>query len=419
MRWWWILLSAPAALGPPAPAGDPPAADAAVLRRIQDLRERASKIKVDGRRGDWEGIPSFEDRDPAAIADDTRDIARISVAPREWDVLVMIETAGVPSRAPYAFVVDVDFLGHDARDAHLRFGAKGGTEVSIHPEGGKPFPLSFPRIEVAFGEVVEIRIPLDPLVNALGGADGKAWIEGTRRSFVRVQAWTEAPGTGVRVDEGPAAASFRLVAPPFLPDAPLAPDAEPVRAVGFPLEGKWYLRQGDHGLWSHQEIWAYDLALVDHALAPTATAGSRDLDAYYAWGKPVRAPEAGEIAFDNPPVEDHAPLAPSAGRDSGNTIILRMEDGMRLFFGHLKRDSTPFGRGEKVPDGAVLGRVGNSGDSGAPHLHLSLHERPGDFLGLPLAFRKVRVGLNPGPDDPWARDLASWAAREGWFVEGR
>ncbi len=415
-----LALALLAGGGRAAGAGDEPGPDAALLRRIADLRERASRIRVDGRAGDWKGIPSFEDADPAAKTsiDRSLDIARVSVAPREGDVLVLIETAGAPSRLPAAFGLDIDFLGTSAFDASLRFGAEGGAEITARPEEGQPVAAPLARLEVAVGEAVEVRVPLAMVAAALG-LDGTEWLSGNRRPFVRVQPFTALPGSRARIDDGPAAASFVLGAPPLALDPPLRQDGAPRRAVRLPLQGKWFVRQGDHGVWTHQDLWAYDLAVEDQALRPCPVAGSRRDEDYYSWERPVVAPEAGTVVFDSAPAEDRPPLEAEAGKGLGNTLIVRFEDGLRLSFGHLRKGSRAFPRGAAFPAGAVLAKVGNSGDSRAPHLHLSLHERPGEFVGLPLALRDVRVGLNPGPDDPWARDLPSWTIREGWFVEGR
>ena len=347
------------------------------------------------------------------------DVVRVSVVPGETDLLVLIETRGKPMVAPYLYGLDIDFAGTSGWDATVRFGPGGPCAATAYPEVGPAARTKLERFESAAADAVEVRVPLAPLAAALDEREAEAWARGDRRSFVRVQAWTAAGDSAVRVDEGPAVASFRIVAPPFDLDAPVARDATPRRAVRPPLEGKWFVRQGADGIWSHRGLFAYDLAIEDHALRPTGTTGSRRLEDYLSFGLPVVAPEAGSVAFVSQESEDRAPLEKNAGRDSGNTLIVRLSDGLRLSFGHLRKGSVRLERGAEFEAGARLGEVGNSGDSGAPHLHLSMHERPGEFVGLPIAFKDVRVGLNPGPDDPWARDLPSWTVREGWFFEKR
>jgi hypothetical protein len=415
-----VLLSAPV----PSPAAEDESPDAAVLRRIAEVRERAGALRIDGSPRDWKGIPSFEDGDPAPVADRSLDLRSLSVAPRDDVLLALLQFPGLPSRARRAFSLDIDFLGRSARDAAVRFGAEGRPEVAVYPEEGKPAWVEGVRVEVGATEAVEIRVPLAPLAAALGGP-GKAWLAGARRSFVRVQAftWRADPlgkaENGEVADEGPAAASFLLADPPPVLDPPPGPEGKPVRAMLPPLQGRWFVRQGAHGLWSHREVVAYDLCIEDHALRSTPKPGSRRLEDYYSFGRPIFAPEAGTVAFDSLQAEDRKPLEETRGKDCGNTLILRFADGLRLLLGHLRQGSLALDRAEPFRPGDLVAEVGNSGDSGAPHLHLSLHEKPGEFVGLPLAFRKVRVGLNPGSDDPWNRDLPEWGLREGWFFEGR
>ena len=339
--------------------------------------------------------------------------------PGESDLLVLIETRGKPMVAPLAFGLDIDFAGSSGWDATVRFEPGGKALAISYPEIGPTVRKRIDRLEFAVADAVEARVPLAPLAAALDESEADAWARGDRRSVVRVQVWSAASEGNLRFDEGPAAASFRIVAPPFDLDEPVARDATPRRAVRPPLEGKWFVRQGADGIWSHRGLFAYDLAIEDHALRPTGISGSRRLEDYLSFGMPLVAPEAGSVAFLSQECEDRAPLEKSAGRDSGNTLIVRLADGLRLSFGHLRKGSVRLERGAEFEAGARLGEIGNSGDSGAPHLHLSMHERPGEFVGLPMAFKDVRVGLNPGPDDPWARDLPTWTVREGWFFEKR
>jgi hypothetical protein len=84
----------------------------------------------------------------------------------------------------------------------------------------------------------------------------------------------------------------------------------------------------------------------------------------------------------------------------------------------LKQGSIPFAPGAPVAAGALAGRVGNSGYSGWPHLHLgadTIPAQPGG-VAIPLGITNANVGLNPTTNDPWRRTVASWGIREGYFV---
>ena len=63
-----------------------------------------------------------------------------------------------------------------------------------------------------------------------------------------------------------------------------------------------------------------------------------------------------------------------------NRVHLRHADGKTSRYLHLKRGSVSVTEGEYVPCGTVLGLVGSSGRSVAPHLHFELYDDTGERL---------------------------------------
>ena len=55
-----------------------------------------------------------------------------------------------------------------------------------------------------------------------------------------------------------------------------------------------------------------------------------------------------------------------------NTVTVAQNDGNRVYYGHLKTNSAVVEPGQQVAKGELLGQVGSSGCSTAPHLHLEL-----------------------------------------------
>lgn len=99
-----------------------------------------------------------------------------------------------------------------------------------------------------------------------------------------------------------------------------------------------------------------------------------DNTAHHAYGAEILAVADGsvEMAIDgvpeNVPGDDRAvPIT----RDTrgGNIIILDIGDGRFVTYSHLIPGSLSVGVGDQVQKGDVLGRLGNSGNSSAPHLH--------------------------------------------------
>ena len=58
-----------------------------------------------------------------------------------------------------------------------------------------------------------------------------------------------------------------------------------------------------------------------------------------------------------------------------NEVIVRADDGRVWRFAHFARASIPVRPGERVAVGALLGRIGLSGQTTGPHLHMELVHR--------------------------------------------
>jgi murein DD-endopeptidase MepM/ murein hydrolase activator NlpD len=56
----------------------------------------------------------------------------------------------------------------------------------------------------------------------------------------------------------------------------------------------------------------------------------------------------------------------------GNYIILTHDSGFQTLYGHLSAIGVT--RGQWVSQGGIIGKVGNTGYSTGPHLHLSLYK---------------------------------------------
>jgi len=104
------------------------------------------------------------------------------------------------------------------------------------------------------------------------------------------------------------------------------------------------------------------------------------------------APVAGEVIGIENNQEDIKPNTEDFTSLEGNYIYIEVEATQTyLIFAHLKKDSIEVKVGDKVVIGQPLGRIGNSGTTSEPHLHLQ-HQRqnPKEIIhplfaeGLPL-----------------------------------
>lgn len=87
-------------------------------------------------------------------------------------------------------------------------------------------------------------------------------------------------------------------------------------------------------------------------------------------GTPIRAAQAGEVAFIGNNV-----------RDFGNMVIIRHSNGDMTSYSHARTISVY--KGAQVAAGAVIGYVGTSGGVKAPQLHFAVRE--GDHAVDPLS----------------------------------
>ena len=116
---------------------------------------------------------------------------------------------------------------------------------------------------------------------------------------------------------------------------------------------------------------------------------------------------------------------------AGNHVVVRMNNGMSYVFAHMQTGSVRVKVGDTVTTGQVLGLTGNSGATGAPHLHM--HVVTGDDIfkaqGIPWGFDRYTVtgyfptitDLTPDePSNPVNRvDVTPYEVRGGYPQELR
>lgn len=93
-------------------------------------------------------------------------------------------------------------------------------------------------------------------------------------------------------------------------------------------------------------------------------------------GAPVRAAAPGIVlGFRNNMPDTYATEENAAslkGRECGNGVVLKHEDGWQTQYCHMKQGSVRVKKGQQVKAGVLLGEVGLSGKTQFPHLHLSV-----------------------------------------------
>lgn len=96
---------------------------------------------------------------------------------------------------------------------------------------------------------------------------------------------------------------------------------------------------------------------------------------------------------DNIPLSSETAVPITSETVGGNYVLLKVAEGVYAFYGHLKPNSITVKVGQKVRKGQVIGLLGNSGNSDAPHLHFHLATASSTLAaeGLPFAFKSYTV----------------------------
>ncbi|HEX7816571.1 M23 family metallopeptidase [Dyella sp.] len=205
--------------------------------------------------------------------------------------------------------------------------------------------------------------------------------------------------------------------------------------ISRPLQGgRWLAHEGPGATQSHHwgslvavngqltipQRYALDLVGIDetgHAMR----SGVKDIQKskhtdWVGYGTNVLAVADGVVRSARDGEQEHHPLEPQPEPSSlttnglfGNYVVLELRPGIYASYAHLRRGSIKVKPGDRVHRGEVLGQLGQSGNSAAPHLHFQLSNAQTfeGSEGIPYAFDHFDL-LGPeseaqlfGQGDPW------------------
>ena len=204
---------------------------------------------------------------------------------------------------------------------------------------------------------------------------------------------------------------FQPVQP--LPDDPAAGIEVPVN-FRLPFDGLWFVGWGgpdplhNYHVIAPPQRHAYDFLIWRDG--STFSGDGKSNEDYYAYGQPVLAPANGTVVRAVDDLPDVKPqVETDAEHPAGNHVVIRVARDVYLFIAHLQPGSLFVAEGDAVTAGQEIGRVGNSGNTTEPHIHIHLQNLPDmfavdedgaitgftDAIGLPLAFSDIEVNGNP------------------------
>lgn len=122
-----------------------------------------------------------------------------------------------------------------------------------------------------------------------------------------------------------------------------------------------------------------------------------DSKSYTIYGKPVLAVASARVvtAINDQPDQTPGsfPTGLTIDQADGNAVILDLGSGNFAMYAHMQPGSVRVSVGDRVVRGQVIGLVGNSGNSIAPHLHFQVMDEPRSLAsnGLPYEIDSYQV----------------------------
>lgn len=146
-------------------------------------------------------------------------------------------------------------------------------------------------------------------------------------------------------------------------------DRVPHRMASFPFDGTRFF----------PERFAIDWVQIDDR-ARSYDGDVTDLDGWVGFGAEIISVADGTVVsvVDDLP-EQVPPSNPSRitlEELGGNHVVVDIGGGRYAFFAHMQPGSIRVTPGQRVSKGEVLGLLGNSGNSSAPHLHFHVSDAP-------------------------------------------
>lgn len=208
-------------------------------------------------------------------------------------------------------------------------------------------------------------------------------------------------------------APVRSVIGSFTVDGPeLAVDPREAIVIAPPLRGDgWLVGQGCcaseslHRSWripvdgthiAKPETFALDWVQLQNGRLFEGD-GSRP-EQWFGYGAEVLAVADGTVVYVSDDLPNETPGQPAEhvkapGDYGGNQVAIEIGPGVFAFYGHLQPGSITVAEGDTVTTGQPIARLGNSGNSTAPHLHFGLIDGPDAITGnsLPLVFDRYTV----------------------------
>ncbi|SMG36072.1 Peptidase family M23 [Marivirga sericea] len=167
-------------------------------------------------------------------------------------------------------------------------------------------------------------------------------------------------------------------------------------SIGLPFKtkGKWLYEAESHqgarflteGRVNYPQRFAIDWTLITPS-GNFAYNDTKENENWETYGIEIISVADGKIVgvkdeiIENEPLSRDMAVRITRETIGGNYVIIDIGSGRYAFYGHLVPNSLKVKIGDTVKKGQVIGLLGNSGNSDAPHLHFHLETKSNTFFG--------------------------------------
>jgi hypothetical protein len=173
----------------------------------------------------------------------------------------------------------------------------------------------------------------------------------------------------------------------------------------LPFEGEWSVVNGgldknvSHSWYILPQRYAYDFLVIDEH-GKSYTGDSKSVESYYCYGMNIISPADGEVVSVSDKYADSKVYADgtvdcSAKDIRGNYIMLKHNENEYSTIAHIMPKSILVAAGQKVKQGEIIARCGNSGNTSEPHIHFQIQDGKNFFAsaGLPIQFNDITISM--------------------------
>ena len=168
----------------------------------------------------------------------------------------------------------------------------------------------------------------------------------------------------------------------------------------LPFTGKWTVVNGgsdkrlSHSWGMPSQRYAYDFIMMDDE-GNYFSGDNKSVQSYFCYGKDIIAPADGEVVKAVGKYKDSYVDGKYAYCDAsdirGNYVIIKHNDSEHSLIAHIMPGSLSVKTGDKVKQGEIIAKCGNSGNSSMPHIHFQLQLGKNFYTsaGLPIVFNNI------------------------------